>query len=1068
MFKTRAASGLLRAENAPRSVAESRSTHLHSAPPIWFCDKLLRDLFFSANHTVMCSKIPPVRLLILAVSVLLAVQAFAQGYRADEAAQHMKVPGDLQVELVAAEPMIVQPVCIEFDDRGRLWVIQYIQYPNPAGLKRAAVDRWSRTTYDRIPEPPPFGPKGADRITILENTDGNVRADKAHDFINGLNLATGMAFGHGGVFVLNVPYLLFYPDRNEDDIPDSDPIVCVSGFGMEDAHSVANSLTWGPDGWLYGCQGSTVTAHIRGLEFQQGIWRYHPLTHEFELFCEGGGNSWGLDFDREGELIYSTNLGPYRNLHGFQGAYYWKSFGKHGALHNPYAFGYFEHIPHTNFTGGHVTDGGIIYQGTNLPARFHGRYICGDLLGHGVQWHEMFRWGATFTSSHGGYLLEANDKWFAPTDLTISPDEAVYVTDWCDPRTAHPDPDAEWDRSNGRVYRISAKGTRLVPAPDIRHLPTSQLIALLGSPNDWLVRKARRLLADRRDPEAILPLRSLIFETKDEHLALEALWALYVSGGFNEVFAARTLGHRSPPVRKWTVRLLADEKHVSDFIGQRLAELASKEPDVSVRAQLASSAQRLPGKEALPVIKALLIRDLDGADPYIPLLSWWAVERHAVSALEDIEDFFTSQAAWKSAMVRKVLVERLTRRWIAESSPATFDACARLLASAPVDEERHHLLAAIEQGFHDRPAGPVTFGSGGLFSNTEIAEVRTNRSMAHFEQVTPALVAEVNRLWRDDTTNTALICVATRIGISAAVLRARSLLQDDAVKSELRLSLIQLLAELGDSSDSERILKIAIGAPETLQLAALDALPYFDVPDLPTQLLPHYDKLSARVRGRLRQVLLSRKQWARRVLQEVDAAHLPAADFSPEQLRVIALHDDKELNELVRKHWGNISSGTAEQKLAEMRRFNNDLNAGNGDPARGHETFTHLCGVCHTLFGEGGKVGPDLTHANHDREFLLGSIVDPSATIRKEYLAYEVTTKDGRILSGVIAEQSGGNLTLATSTGEHINVPQGQIASLRESAVSLMPEDLVKQLKPQELRDLFSYLQSDKPASPAR
>jgi putative heme-binding domain-containing protein len=124
--------------------------------------------------------------------------------------------------------------------------------------------------------------------------------------------------------------------------------------------------------------------------------------------------------------------------------------------------------------------------------------------------------------------------------------------------------------------------------------------------------------------------------------------------------------------------------------------------------------------------------------------------------------------------------------------------------------------------------------------------------------------------------------------------------------------------------------------------------------------------------------------------------------------------------------------------------------------------------VCHTLFGEGGKVGPDLTHANRDREFLLGSIVDPSATIRKEYLAYEVTMKDGRILSGVIAEQSGGNLTLATITGEHVNVPQGQVASLSESAVSLMPEDLVKPLKPQELRDLFSYLQSDKPVTSAK
>jgi len=128
-----------------------------------------------------------------------------------------------------------------------------------------------------------------------------------------------------------------------------------------------------------------------------------------------------------------------------------------------------------------VTDGGIIYQGTNLPARFQGRYICGDLLGHGVQWHEMYRWGSTFTSSHGGYLLEANDKWFASTDVTMSPDGAVYVADWCDQRTAHPDPDADWDRSNGRIYRISAKGTKPIVAPDLRHLTTPQLIALLDA-----------------------------------------------------------------------------------------------------------------------------------------------------------------------------------------------------------------------------------------------------------------------------------------------------------------------------------------------------------------------------------------------------------------------------------------------------------------------------------------------------------------------------------------------------------------------------------------------------------
>ena len=261
----------------------------------------------------------------------------------------MKVADGFEVSVVASEPLVRQPVAMEFDDRGRLWVIQYLQYPNPAGLKRVQVDRFSRTKYDRVPEPPPKGPHGADRITILEDTDGDGRMDRGRDFIDGLNLTTGIAFGRGGVFVLNVPYLLFYPDKNRDDVPDSDPEVLLRGFGMEDAHSVANSLTFGPDGWLYGCQGSTVTANVRGIEFQQGVWRYHPLTREFELFCEGGGNSWGLDFDRVGNLLYSTNWGGNVLLHGVQGGYFVKAFAKHGALHNPHAYGYFDHTPHKNF-----------------------------------------------------------------------------------------------------------------------------------------------------------------------------------------------------------------------------------------------------------------------------------------------------------------------------------------------------------------------------------------------------------------------------------------------------------------------------------------------------------------------------------------------------------------------------------------------------------------------------------------------------------------------------------------------------------------------------------------------
>src|SRR5262249_15772379 len=309
-------------------------------------------------------------------------------------------------------PMIRQPVTMSFDERGRMWVIQYLQYPTPAGLKAVKVDQYLRTVYDKIPEPPPRGPKGADRITILEDPDADGRYRQAKDFVSGLNLASGMAIGHGGVFVAQPPYLLFYPDRNGDDIPDGDPEVLLTGFGMEDAHAFPNSLQWGPDGWLYGAQGSTVTAHIRGITFQQGIWRYHPITKEFELFAEGGGNTWGLDFVRRGNVTAGTNFGGVGMLHQVQGAYYVKNFGKHGELQNPYAFGYFDHVPCAGFKGGHVTCGGIIYQGGSFPEQFDNTYIAANLLSNSLYWYIIEPHGSSFTSRFGGDFLIANDTWF--------------------------------------------------------------------------------------------------------------------------------------------------------------------------------------------------------------------------------------------------------------------------------------------------------------------------------------------------------------------------------------------------------------------------------------------------------------------------------------------------------------------------------------------------------------------------------------------------------------------------------------------------------------------------------
>ena len=962
--------------------------------------------------------------------------ARGQGYPANEAARKMTVAEGFAVKLVAAEPLVRQPVAIDFDERGRLWVIQYLQYPNPAGLKRVKVDRYSRTVYDRIPEPPPKGPKGADRITILEDPDQTGRYRKSKDFLADLNLASGMAFGHGGAFVLQAPYLLFYPDRDRDDVPDGDPDVLLKGFGMEDAHSVANSLTWGPDGWLYGCQGSTVTANIDGIAFQQGVWRYHPLTRRFELFCEGGGNSWGLDFDRHGNLLYSTNVGGFTMLHGVQGGYYWKSFGKHGALHNPFAFGYFDHVPHRHFTGGHVTVGGIVYQGDSFPARFRGKYVAADLLGHGVYWHDLTPDGSSFRSAHGGELLRANDTWFAPTDVTLGPDGSVYVADWFDRRTAHPDPDADWDRTNGRVYKIEAKGTKSAVPFDLARLPSDRLVSLLAHPNDWFRRKARQVLADRRDPEVVFPLRTLIAEAKDADLQLQALWALYVSGGFNDAFAAKLLDHRNPDIRRWTVRLLGDERKVTPALAKRLAELATSEPDVVVRSQLACTARRLPAKDGLPIVGRLLERNLDAHDPHLPLLLWWAVEAHALDGRDQVLKMFATARAWKVPLMRDAILERLARRYAAEGGAAGYTACARLLASAPL-AKRGRVLAALDRGLSDRPA---------------------------VARLPPALAEQLDALWKADTTDVTLIRLCARLGRQAAHDRAVALATDPKALLQTRLAMVQALAEVGKPACVAPLLKL-LGAsePEALQVAVLDVLQRFEEEPIAAALLRHYSKMSSRLRQRTTEILLSRKSWAKAFLHAIDTGRFAATDATTEQLRVVALHKDRTLDDLVRKHWGNVRPATPGAKLAEVRRFHNDLRAGAGSATAGRALFGKHCASCHKLFGEGATLGPDLTHANRkDRDYLLVSIVDPSAVIRKEYLAYNVQTTDGRTLSGLIAEQTANAITLLDGKNQRTRIARARIESMQESPVSLMPENILKELKPQELRDLFSYLQSDR------
>ena len=405
---------------------------------------------------------------------------------------------------------------------------------------------------------------------------------------------------------------------------------------------------------------------------------------------------------------------------------------------------------------------------------------------------------------------------------------------------------------------------------------------------------------------------------------------------------------------------------------------------------------------------------------------------------------FATATTWQQPMTREVILPRLMQRYAAEGTREGLQSCARLLKSAPTEADKARMAVALDQGL---PAEiKISFG-----------EVPTD--LKHQLRVTMQKDAELEIPGQ-------MFClrVLARLGDAEARKQALGVAVSKERSATERVQMIQLLGEVGESSSTEPILElVTTGQPEPVQLAALAALQGMSNTAF-QKLLEAYPVMKGRVRSKAREVLLGRKEWALAFLKEIDSGTLMTGEIPLEELPKIALLKDPRVDELVRKHWGNVTGGTPEEKLAVVRRFNNDLRAADGDKRRGHEVFTKTCAICHRLFGEGALVGPDLTGANRkDRDYLLVNIVDPSAVIRKEFLNYNVETTDGQFLTGLIAEQSADRIALLAANDERTTIAREKIRSLQESLVSLMPENLLNGLKPQELRDLFVYLQAEKP-----
>lgn len=960
----------------------------------------------------------------------------------EASAAELELADDIAADLVLADPTIEQPLHVSFDERGRLWLVEYRQYPYPAGLEMVSRDIYWRAVWEPDLPPPPYAEDspflGRDRITVHEDTTGDGVYDSHEVFLDGLNITTAVAHGRGGVWVLTPPHLVFYPVDESGTRITGEPEVLLEGFGLEDTHSVVNSLTWGPDGWLYAAQGSTVSGAVRrpGEDEQpvrsigQNIWRYHPETREYEIFAEGGGNAFGVEIDSKGRTYSGHNGGDTRGFHYVQGGYYRKGWGKHGPLSNPHTFGYFPAMKHERVP--RFTHTFLIYEAEALPERYRGNLLGvepmqGRIVNSRVEPH-----GSTLQTEDVDRPVISNDPAFRPVDIKLAPDGSVYVADFYSDYIAHGENyEGYLNREAGRVYRL--RGTDHEPGRvDLSALSTEQLIDRLADQNRWVRKAALRLLGDRRDAAAVPPLRKLLAEQTGQ-LALEALWALNLSGGFDDEQAAVALNHDDPHVRRWAVRLLGDDGRVSDEQAARMAQIAADEPNVEVRSQLASTAKRLPAEQALAIVAGLITHDQDVDDPHLPLLIWWAMEAHCGSDSREavLAMFEADEGLWDRPMVTEHLLSRVMRRFAVTGRRSDLLAGARLMRAAPQREHALLLMQGLEDAFESRTLSGLP---GDLLDAMSEAGV-------------------------------ASLVLGVRQGDAEAVEEALAILRDAEADADERIDYARLFGEVDEPRSVPALLNAAEQSGSVaLRRAALSSLQSYRDDEIGQRVVAMYEDLPAEARSAAQTLLAGRSAWTLAWLQAIDTDQIDPGDVPREIVEAMRLHEDEQVEVLLHRHFIDHRPPPAEHVQEEMERLTEVVRSGEGNPSAGKPIFMAACGACHQMFDEGGYIGPDLTsYQRDDLHALLRSIVDPNADIREGYEGLIVTTEDGRTVTGFVADEDSEVIVLRGLDGQNVTIAQDRVAEQRSMGRSLMPENLIAGLTDQQVRDLFAFLRSSQP-----
>lgn len=965
-----------------------------------------------------------------------------------DAIERVSVPRGFHVELFAAEPEIGKPLCTTWDEKGRLWIAETIDYPND--LK-------------------PRG-KGRDRIKICEDTNGDGRADKFTVFAEGLSIPTGMVVVDGGLIVHQAPDTLKLNDRDGDDHCDSIDVL-FSGWGTFDTHAGPSNLRYGHDNWLYTIVGYSGFRGVVGgqrHEFGQGIVRFKADGSKLEFVRSTNNNSWGLGFSEEGLLFGSTANGcpsvyaPIANRH-YEQVKGWSSTVLDNIAPGFRFYPITENVRQVDFFGGFTAAAGhALYTARTYPKAYWNKTaFIAEPTGHLVATMDLASKGTDFVANYGGNLVASDDQWCAPIAAEVGPDGNVWVSDWYNIIVQHnPTPNGFKtgsrgayetplrDTVHGRIYRIIPDGINV--SSDALNLAAhkqdpAKLVTALRSTNMLWRLHAQRLLVERGNLDVVPELLKLVSDRSVDEIGLNV-------GAIHALWTLRGLSERSALPQEAVSAWDAGSKHPS--AGVRRTAALSMPIGVQSTRQLVASGLLADDQPLVRLAGLLALADGEAeasvGKALVDVLSdekivadRWLLDSLTSAAAKNDAGFLLACSKLQSAKIADkclVVIERVAQH-LARSSDS--QSLGSLIVS--LGETRGDIAAAILGGVSNG------LGQQQLKLSSELEESLTKLYGSSDAKGKLRVLALAQRLGSSKLN-------AQADDLAATLLEAA---KDSSAELAGRIAAVKDLASIrrDDTKVAEGLVELIDGRqPSEFVDAVVQALKGSTAPGLGGKLAQSIVRLTPKLRPIVVNVMLVRIDWCNDLLDCFEGGTLDIGDLPLDRKQSLAAHPNQKIasraKELLKRTGGLPNA----DRQAVIDQYSPIVMKG-GNAQRGKALFKSQCATCHVHGGEGNKVGPDLTGmAAHPKSELLTHILDPSRSVEGNFLTYTVLTADGLVVSGIMANESRTSVEILDATAKRHTLQRSDIEEINVSRKSTMPEGFEKQLDPEAMADLLEFL----------